>query len=258
MKAVFISDAHLKHSSDERYVRLIQFLTNIQSGNVRLLINTAGPCCEKTAIDDLYILGDFFDFWFCNKDRIYPEFQIVIRKLVELQKTGVRIHWCEGNHDFFMKEYFQDVLGMEVFEKWATIQLDNLRILISHGDTVDHSNWRYLMLRKILRNRLFYQIQRLIPASMRWALAGASSNVSKQMNTDNNDLLAEKMHLFAHAKLRDNYDAVIMGHCHKPDLRRLEMEGRSKTSVTLGDWSSCYSFLYYEDEEFFLSDYTLR
>jgi UDP-2,3-diacylglucosamine hydrolase len=258
MKAVFISDAHLKNSADKRYVRLIDFLSDIQSGDVRLLISAEETGCKKTPIDDLYILGDFFDFWFCSKDRIYPEFQAVIRKLVDLQKTGVHIHWCEGNHDFFMKEYFQDVLDMEVFEEWATITLDNLRILISHGDTVDHSNWRYLMLRKILRNRLFYQIQRLIPASLRWALAGASSNVSKQMNTDNNALLAEKMHSFAKARLREDYDAVIMGHCHKPVLRYVEIGDKQKTSVTLGDWGNGFSFLYYENEKFFMRYYTPR
>jgi len=258
MKAVFISDAHLKNSTDERYVRLIQFLSDIQSGDVRSLINAAEPGCKQTPIDDLYILGDFFDFWFCSKDRIYPEFQIVIRKLVDLQKTGVHIHWCEGNHDFFMKEYFHDALGMEVFEEWTTITLDNLRILISHGDTVDRSNRGYLMLRRILRSRFFHQIQRRIPASVRWALAGTSSNASKQMNTDNNDLLAEKMHLFAHTKLREDYDAVIMGHCHKPILRYVEMEGRQKTSVTLGDWSNGFSFLYYENEKFFMSYYSPR
>ncbi len=30
MKAVFISDAHLKHSADERYVRFMQFLDDLR------------------------------------------------------------------------------------------------------------------------------------------------------------------------------------------------------------------------------------
>ena len=115
---------------------------------------------EKTPIDDLYILGDLFDFWFCSKDHIHPEFQLVIHSLVDLQKTGVRIHLCEGNHDFFMKEYFHDVLGMEVFEEWADIKLDKLRMLVAHGDTADRSNRTYMMFRKILRSRPFYNIQR--------------------------------------------------------------------------------------------------
>ncbi|RPH88613.1 MAG: hypothetical protein EHM66_00170, partial [Deltaproteobacteria bacterium] len=124
MKAVFISDAHLRRSKDKRYGQLVEFLTDLQEGKVRTLVDTQELGREKTPIDDLYILGDLFDFWFCSKDHIHPEFQLVIHSLVDLQKTGVHIHLCEGNHDFFMKEYFHDVLGMEVFEEWADIKLD--------------------------------------------------------------------------------------------------------------------------------------
>lgn len=255
MKAVFVSDAHLKCSTDERYGQFIQFLADLQQGKVRSLVDAQELGQERTPIDDLYILGDFFDFWFCNKEHIHPEFQLVIHKLVELQKTGVRIHLCEGNHDFFMKEYFHDVLDMEVFEEWATIKLDKLRMLVSHGDTADRSDRIYMMFRKILRSRPFYNIQRFIPASARWTLAGMTSNVSKQMNDDHSDFLVEKMLSFATGKFHEDYDAVIMGHCHKPVLRYFDVEGKKRTFVTLGDWIRHYSFLYYENRKFFMSYY---
>jgi UDP-2,3-diacylglucosamine hydrolase len=255
MKAVFISDAHLKHSADERYVRFMQFLEDLREGKVRSLVDAQELGREKTSIDHLYIVGDFFDFWFCRSDHIHPEFRLVISRLLDLQKTGVHIHMCEGNHDFFMKEYFQDILGMEVFEEWATVEMDRLRMLVAHGDTADHSDRVYMMFRKILRSRPFYHIQRFIPASLLWTLAAGTSNVSKQVNDDNSEYLVEKMLSLATVKLRENYDAVIMGHCHKPVLRYFEVEGRKKTFVTLGDWIKHYSFLYYESRKFFLSYY---
>jgi len=255
MKAVFISDAHLKLAADERYVQLIHFLADLCEGKIRSLVDTGEPGPEKTAIDDLYILGDFFDFWFCRNDHIHPEFRPVISKLIELQKSGVRIHLCEGNHDFFMKEYFHDVLGMEVFEEWANIKVDQLRVLVAHGDTADHSDRIYMMFRKILRSRLFYHIQRFVPASIRWVLAGMTSNASKQLNDDNSDHLVEKMLSFAMRKFGLDYDAVILGHCHKPVLRYFDMEGKKKTFVTLGDWIRHYSFLYYENGKFFMRYY---
>ena len=258
MKAVFISDAHLRRSKDERYGQLVEFLTDLQEGKVRTLVDAQELGREKTPIDDLYILGDLFDFWFCSKDHIHPEFQLVIHSLVDLQKIGVRIHLCEGNHDFFMKEYFHDVLGMEVFEEWADIKLDKLRMLVAHGDTADRSNRTYMMFRKILRSRPFYNIQRFIPASVRWALAGMTSNASKQMSDDNCDFLVEKMLSFATGKLREDYDAVILGHCHKPVLRYFDVGGKKKTFVALGDWIRHYSFLYYENRKFFMSYYPPR
>lgn len=258
MKAVFISDAHLKRSADERYEQFIQFLADIGEGKIRSIVGTEEVEYKKTPIDDLYILGDLFDFWFCHKDHIHPEFQLVISKLVALQKTGVRIHLCEGNHDFFMKEYFHDVLGMEVFEEWADIQLDGLNTLVAHGDTVDRTNYLYLLLRKILRTRSFYHLQRFIPSSIRWAIAGISSQTSKTMTVEDGTVLVEKMLSFATGKLREEYDAVILGHCHKPVLRYVDFDGKKKTFVTLGDWIRHYSFLYYENGKFFMSYYPPR
>jgi len=85
-----------------------------------------------------------------------------------------------------------------------------------------------------------------------------TSNASKQINTDNSDFLLEKMLSFATGKLRENYDALILGHCHKPVLRYFEVEGKQKTFVTLGDWVSHYSFLYYENNKFFMRYYPPR
>lgn len=255
MKAVFISDAHLRLYTDERYGRLIRFLNDLQNGKVRALVNNQELGRKVTPIDDLYILGDFFDFWFCRPNRIYREFQPVISKLVELQAGGVRIHLCEGNHDFFMSGYFHDVLGMEVYEEWATIETDQLRMLVSHGDTADRSNRSYMLLRNILHSRAFYHIQRFVPSPLLWALSGLASSASKQMNNDNSDHLIEKMLPLAMEKFQQNYDAVIIGHCHKPVFRHYEADGRKKTFVTLGDWIRHYSFLYFEDGNFWMSSY---
>lgn len=258
MKAVFISDVHLKQSTDERYTHLLRFISDLKEGHVKLFANAPDLAQEKTYIDHLYILGDFFDFWFCDPDNINPEFRPIIAKLVELQKTGVRIHLFEGNHDFFMKDYFYEVLGMEVIEEGADIVQDDLRILASHGDTVDPSDKGYMMLRKMLRSRLFYHFQRLIPASWRWAIASATSNVSKEMNSYKHEILVKKMLSFASDKFKEDYDAIVLGHCHKPLIRNFEVNGLQKTFVTLGDWVRHSSFLYYEDGKFYLSNYQPR
>lgn len=255
MKAVFISDAHLRRANDERYGKLINFFNDIKEGKVSLPVDSDKTGRGPVYIDDLYIVGDLFDFWFCRKDKIHPEFMLIINKLIELQKAGIRIHLNEGNHDFFMGEYFRDVLGMEVFEEWANVKLDSLRALIAHGDTTDKTNIKYILFRKFLHGSLFYHLQRFIPASFLWALAGFSSTASKEMTREDGDAMVEKMLSFALPKFQIEYDAVILGHCHKPVLRHYVVEGKKKTFVTLGDWIRHYSFLYYEDNNFFLGYY---
>jgi UDP-2,3-diacylglucosamine hydrolase len=258
MKAVFISDAHLKCAQSERYSQLMNFLSDIKEGMIRQLIDSDELVREKTLIDDLYIAGDLFDFWFCNREKINPEFILIINKLIELQKAGIHVHLGEGNHDFSLGEYFHDVLGMEVFQEWADVKIDNLRVLIGHGDTADQTNIKYLLFRKILRSRPFHHFQRFIPASIRWALAGFSSTASKEMTIEHGDLLVKKMLSFAKNKFQEDYDVVIVGHCHRPVLRRYDVSGKKKTFVALGDWINHNSFVYYENRNFYLGYYRSR
>jgi UDP-2,3-diacylglucosamine hydrolase len=255
MKAIFISDAHLRKSEDERYKKLMIFLNAVKEGNVLSCSDPENHASPKAFIDDLYIAGDLFDFWFCTKDKINPEFTPAIQKLVELQKSGIRIHLCEGNHDFFMGEYFRDIPGMNVFEETADANLDALKVLVAHGDTADRANTRYLLFRKFLRSRFFYNLQRFIPASVLWALAGLSSTASKEMTSENGDVLVKKMTPFALKKFQEGYDAVVLGHSHFPGINYYTISGRQKIFITLGDWMSHYSFLYYEDNHFFLRHY---
>jgi len=255
MKAVFISDAHLRKFSDERYKKLLNFLDYVKKGEIPAQVNNNVKGKVPGNIDDLYIAGDLFDFWFCRKEKINPEFKPMIDKLIELKEKGIRVHLSEGNHDFFMGEYFSDVLGMKVFEEMTNAKLDNLNVLIAHGDTADSDNTRYLLFRKILRSRTFYNIQRLIPSSISWTLAGLTSTASKELTVEDGDALVKKMASFALARFQENYDAVILGHCHVPSLNDYTIEGKKKTFVTLGDWINYYSFLYYEGGNFFLRYY---
>lgn len=255
MKAIFISDAHLRKFSDDRYKKLISFFDTVKKGNIFAPLNHGEKVTAPVYIDDIYIAGDLFDFWFCRKEKINPEFKPVIDKLIELKETGIRLHLSEGNHDFFMGEYFSDVLEMEVFEEMIKAKLDGLNVLIAHGDTADSSNIRYLLLRKALRSRVFYNFQRFIPASVSWKLAGFTSTVSKGMTIEDSDALVKKMASFALSKFQENYDAVILGHCHVPSINYYTVANKKRTFVTLGDWISYYSFLYYEDGNFSLKYY---
>jgi len=254
MKAVFLSDAHLKHSTDERYRCLVQFLTELGEGRVGPPHGGEGSRMGAV-VDDLYILGDFFDFWFCRPDRIYPEFQPVIGKLVQLRQSGIRVHWLEGNHDFFMREYFHGVLGMDVIEESATVDLDQRRAYLAHGDTLDRTNVFYLALRKVLRSRIFYHFQRVLPPPVLWAAASLSSATSKTVTMEDGQVLAEKMYSCAAERLFREHDTVILGHCHEPVLRCLEGADGKKVFAALGDWIVHRSYLFYEDGNFFMMRY---
>ena len=237
MKAVFLADAHLKNANENGYRILMHFLENVMP------------------IDRLFILGDFFDFWFSRNDRLYPEFTPIVDKLVDMKQRGVQIALCEGNHDFYLESYFSHTLGMTVFTEWADINLDSRKILLSHGDTVDTSNKRYLLIRRILRSRPFYTTQRKLPLALLWKIARLSSSVSKEFTIESQNLLADKMEVFSLKKFEEGFDAVILGHCHKPQIKEYAIDGRRRIFATLGDWVKHHSYLCYEDGNFTLKFY---
>lgn len=246
MRAIFLSDAHLKGPGDAAHPKLIRFFDRLRGRG-----KGGGPIsADAIVVDHLVIAGDFFDFWFGRGDAVYPGFQPVIDRIAALKRQGVRISLCEGNHDFFLGDYFTERLGIGVYPEWAEFAIDGLRVLVSHGDTVDRDNRRYLALRRFLRSRFARALQRLLPLKLLWRLARLSSEMSKSISGMSDARLAEIMHRFAVGKFQEGYDAVILGHCHKPILREALYDGRPKTFATLGDWISNDSYLLYDNGRF--------
>jgi UDP-2,3-diacylglucosamine hydrolase len=244
MRAVFLSDVHLKRHTDPGYERCMQFFMRLQGRGAK-----SGD--EKGIVIDLLVIaGDFFDFWFERGGRIYPEFRTVVERLVELKQSGVRVCLCEGNHDFFLGDYFSRTLGIEVYPEEARFTLDGQRCLVSHGDTVDRENRRYLALRRLLRSPFAYRMQRIVPLAWMWWIARLSSKVSRDAFADATNRLKVVMHHYAAEKFREGFDAVIFGHCHTPTFREEQIGSRHKYIVTLGDWITHQKYLIFENGRF--------
>jgi len=251
MKALFIADAHLKKSRDSNYRKLLKFLTLlVHPSESENRLGSQRGIDPWISVDDLYIGGDFFDFWFSRGWDVYPEFLPVIGALTALRDRGIRVHLAEGNHDFFLGDYFTRLLGMEVYPEWGTFMLDDRKVLFSHGDTVDRTNVKYLRLRKLLRSPVVYQLQRRLPLSLLWKIAGAGSDASKRSTSASEEKLAEILHVSSVQKIRGGFDAVILGHCHQPVLKEYQIGNRKRYTITLGDWLRHFSYLYYEDGKF--------
>lgn len=238
MRAVFFSDAHLRGADDKGCGLLLSFLRDASRN-----------------LDHLFIVGDLFDFWFSRGGVVYPGYEPVIEELAAMQGKGVKIHLFEGNHDFYLAHYFTRYHGIEVFSDEALLQFDGKQIYIAHGDLVDKSDRGYRLLRRILRSRLFFGLQRLLPLSLMWRLARLSSDASKEYLAKPQEGLAAKMEAFALKKFEEGIDAVILGHCHLPAIRTHTVGGRKRQFVLLGDWLNHRSYLVMDNGDFDLGYY---
>jgi UDP-2,3-diacylglucosamine hydrolase len=252
MKALFLSDVHLKDPQGADYERLIHFFDRLRGRRG----SRSGEISDAMlTFDHLVIAGDFFDFWFSKGESIYPGFRQIVDRMVALKQEGVRISLCEGNHDFFLTDYFFRKLGIDVYLEWAEFRFDGLRVLASHGDTVDASKHNYLAMRRFLRSSLTHRMEQLLPRALIWRLARFWSKMSRETCGNPQEKMVAAMHRFAMAKIREGYDAVILGHCHQPLLRQMSSDGREKTFATLGDWMNHGSYLLFDDGRFTLQSF---
>lgn len=235
MKAVFISDAHLKNPSDENYKILLSFLDNL------------------TDADILIILGDLFDFWNGHNKIAHKHHKLVLDRLLKIKNLGTKIIYLEGNHDFFLGRFFTETLGADVFSNEAELMLDGKKIFMAHGDMINTRDYGYRMIRWFLRSWFMKLIFTALPSSVVWRAANSMSKGSRTYLAK--DFEYEKIFTDYARDKWSNYDAVIIGHCHNPRLLKEVINGREKFYLNPGDWLTHFTYIVYENGSFRMEDF---
>jgi len=213
----FVSDAHIGGSSPEGEQRLFRFLESIRG-----------------KADTLYILGDLFEFWFEYGRAIpKPGFR-ALAELAELRRTGTRIGYLKGNHDFWFKDFWRRELGAEAADE-LDITLDGKRVFLAHGDALDRAAVPQIF-RALMRSRLNGWLYSLLHPDVGIGLALAVARASRVKSAKPS--LVEDMARFAVSKIESGFDIVIMGHSHVPEFRQLE----HGAYLNVGDWMTHFTY----------------
>src|SRR5260221_7293236 len=135
-RVYFISDVHLglgpREEERAKEQQLIEFL-NVVLENA----------------SQLFIVGDLFDAWFEYRTVIPKGFHRLFTKLQDLTEHGIVVHYLAGNHDYWIRDYFHDELGITTYHDAFNITIDGKRIFIHHGDGLANNDTGYKILKKI-------------------------------------------------------------------------------------------------------------
>lgn len=235
-KIYFLSDFHLgapdAESSLIREKKIVSFLDQI-----------------KHQTEALFILGDLFDFWFEYKYVVPKGYVRILGKLAEISDMGIPIHFFVGNHDMWMKDYFEKELNFHIYFHPKTFMLHGKKMMIGHGDGLGPGDHGYKFLKKIFRNQLCISLFGMLPPRLGIGIANymSKSSRAKTGNHDKNYLGDDKEFLVQYCKSvveKESFDYFIFGHRHLPLEKKIS---ESSTYVNLGDWIEYMSYACLED-----------
>jgi len=208
----------------------------------------------KNDAEVIFLLGDLFDFWFEYKKAVPKGFVRVLGKLAELRDSGIQIHFFVGNHDLWMRDYFETELNIPIYYKPKEFTFNNKIFLIGHGDGLGPGDKGYKRMKKVFTNPISKWMYRWLHPDIGIRLAQYLSVKNKLISGeedvkflgDENEWLVQ----YCKKKLTEkHYDYFVFGHRHLP----LEI-AISKTSkyINTGDWITHYTYGEFDGEELFL------
>jgi len=221
----FISDLHLglfDHKSEiEKEKKLVNFL------------KYASISC-----DELYIIGDLFDYWFEYKRVIQKGFIRTLGALADFADSGRKIHYIIGNHDFQHRNFFEDEIGAVLYHDPVKIQLNGKKFFIGHGDGLVQNDIGYKILKKIFRNRFMQKSFSIIHPDLGIKIASHTSKTSREYTSKKNYGTVDGLIETAKNKIEDGYDYVIFGHSHE----KANLKFNDGYYINLGSWldKPCY------------------
>ncbi len=227
----FISDLHLGKGRDERLKikKLYAFFDYIVS--------------KASA---LYIVGDFFDFYFEYKTQIPKKYYDVYRRLSNLVEKGIEIHYFIGNHDYWLGDFLESI-GLKIHRTAEELTLQGKKVFITHG----HGLITFDPGEVILKNKVAIGLFYLIHPDIAYRIASCISSLSRA-NSQRKDIRWKKLFSYARNILRNDADAVVMGHIHIPIHKNLD----GKDFILIGDWIEHFTYAEMQGGRFCLKKFT--
>lgn len=243
-KIFFAADFHLgvpnPSESREREKKIVRWLESIQH-----------------EADEIFLLGDVFDFWFEYKRAVPKGFVRLQGKIAELTDANVPIHWFAGNHDMWIFDYLPEELGITLHRSPIEREFNGKKFLIGHGDGLGPGDYGYKCIKKLFGNRFCQWLFARLHPNFGIALANLSSHTSRATTEKNERAFygeeGEMLIQFCQSQLlKRHYDYFIFGHRHLPIYYPLSQQS---VYLNLGDWIRDFSYAVFDSHKITLTHF---
>jgi len=230
--SLYISDLHLQASEPA-------------------LTELAFELFKNAECDQLYILGDLFEYWI-GDDSVDKTAAEVSQKLKALNDRGTEIIFMHGNRDFLVGEdYVASFNGKLVREDSITLTIAGTKTLIMHGDTLCTDDTQYQFYRRMVRNTDWQKDFLAKSISEREATARMIRNTSKVRGGRAHDEKIADINedRFIQAVVDNKVSRVIHGHTHRPFRHVHTHNNTEHERLVLGDWKKDHAIIAVSDDK---------
>ncbi len=243
-KIYFASDFHLGVPNYERSLEREKFI-------VKWLDDV------KQDAQEIYLMGDVFDFWFEYKHAVPKGFIRLLGKIAEIVDSGIPITLFTGNHDVWMFDYLEKELGVRIHRKPITKEYNGKKFYLGHGDGLGPGDYGYKFIKKIftspINQWLFARIHPNFGIGMAhfWSRKSRASNAPKdeQFKGEEHEWLA----VYCREILqKEHFDYFIFGHRHLPLDIQLNKNSRY---INLGEWINHNTYAVFDGDNLELKIY---
>ena len=237
-KIYFASDFHLgapsHEKSREREDKIVRWLNYIQD-----------------SAQEIYLVGDLFDFWFEHKFTIPKGFIRLQGKIAELTDAGIPVHVFTGNHDMWMFDYLPKEIGIQLYREPIVREYNSKKFFIGHGDGLGPGDKGYKFLKKVFANKFCQWCFAQLHPNFSFWLANTSSKKSRlHTSVDDEKYLGddkEWLAIFCRETLeKEHFDYFVFGHRHYPiDI----IVGENSKYINLGEWMNYHTYAEFDGEK---------
>ena len=200
--------------------------------------------------------GDIIDIWQFSK-RYWPKSHMkVVKLLMKWIANGVTVEYITGNHDEMLRKFVGFQLGSFRIVNKLLLDIHGKKTWIFHGDvfdvTMQHSKW----IAKL--GAVGYDSLILLNSAINYfSVKFGGSPISMSKKIKNSVKSAIKFinnfeQIAADIAIENNYEYVICGHIHQPEMKKIESENGSVMYLNSGDWVENLTALEYHNNKWTL------
>ena len=212
----------------------------------------------KADAEEIYLMGDMFDFWYEYRHTAPKGFIRFLGKLAEIADSGIPITLFTGNHDMWMFEYLPKEIGVTIYREPIERTFNGKKFFLGHGDGLGPGDHGYKFIKKVFANKVCQWLFARLHPNFGMGMAHYWSHKSRASNGGENEekfISIEHEWLAIYAKevlQKQHYDYFIFGHRHLP--LNLQLTEKS-VYINLGEWVMYNSYAVFDGKELQLKYY---